>query len=252
VTPTETPAPTYPHSITALGDSITAGYDVVSFGYNWEYSWSTGNNISVNSFYQRLLAINSPVERSTLAVSGAKMVDLNGQAALVSANAEFITILIGANDICTPSVDGMTTVADFTSQFTTAMNTLTGIAPNAKIYVISIPNIYQLWDVLHNNSSARILWSLGSICPSMLANPTSTLEADVQRRATVAAHNAALNDALKNVCATYATCRFDNYAVFNTPFLSSDVSTVDYFHPAVSGQAKLANVTWMASEFYVP
>jgi len=180
------------------------------------------------------------------------MIDLNGQAAVVSADAEFVTILMGANDICTDSVEEMTSVEDFTSQFTTAMNTLTSVAPNAKIYVISIPDIYQLWEVLYNNSSARFWWSLGNICQSMLANPTSTLDADVQRRVTVAAHNVALNNTLANVCNSYTNCTFDNFAVYNTEFLANDVSTVDYFHPSVAGQAKIANVAWIASEFYVP
>jgi hypothetical protein len=34
--------------------------------------------------------------------------------------------------------------------------------------------------------------------------------------------------------------------VFNTPFVRSDVSTRDYFHPSVAGQSKLAAITWAA------
>jgi hypothetical protein len=34
---------------------------------------------------------------------------------------------------------------------------------------------------------------------------------------------------------------------YNTAFVRSDVSTIDYFHPSVSGQAKLAAVTWGAT-----
>lgn len=178
------------------------------------------------------------------------MIDLDGQAALVSADVEFVTILIGANDVCTATMTDMTPVDVFTTQFTTAMDTLTGIAPDAKIYVVSIPDIYQLWDVLHTNSTAVSRWNSFSICQSMLDNPTSTLDADVQRRATVAAHNVALNQALESVCGSYTNCSFDNYAVYNTGFLASDISTADYFHPSVAGQAKLADVAWRASEFY--
>ena len=49
---------------------------------------------------------------------------------------------------------------------------------------------------------------------------------------------------LKNVCGLYTQCRFDNHAVFNTAFTAGDVSTRDYFHPSVAGQAKLAAGTW--------
>ena len=55
-----------------------------------------------------------------------------------------------------------------------------------------------------------------------------------------------LNDLIELVV---RQCRFDNNAVFSTVFTTSDVSTRDYFHPSVAGQAKLAAVTWAASEF---
>ena len=44
-------------------------------------------------------------------------------------------------------------------------------------------------------------------------------------------------------------CRFDNNAVYNTTFTLTDISKVDYFHPSVAGQAKLAGVTYTAFGF---
>ena len=35
--------------------------------------------------------------------------------------------------------------------------------------------------------------------------------------------------------------------MFDTAFVRSDVTTRDYFHPSVSGQAKLAALTWAAT-----
>jgi hypothetical protein len=48
------------------------------------------------------------------------------------------------------------------------------------------------------------------------------------------------------LCAGYIHCHFDNNAVFNTAFVPSDVSTRDYFHPTIAGQAKLAQFTYPA------
>jgi hypothetical protein len=50
------------------------------------------------------------------------------------------------------------------------------------------------------------------------------------------------------VCTTEfaGRCRFDNLAVYNYPFAAGDVTTRDYFHPNVTGQAKLATTTWTA------
>ena len=88
------------------------------------------------------------------------------------------------------------------------------------------------------------MWAIAGICQSMLAWPFSNLPADVARRARVRQRNIDYNTQLAQVCAAYTLCRFDSNAVFNTPFVRSDVTTRDYFHPSVNGQAKLAAVTW--------
>jgi lysophospholipase L1-like esterase len=247
-------AVTYPNSITALGDSITTAYDSLALGNNFGNSWSTGTNLLVNSIYMRIFVVNPAIQgkAANLAVSGTKMVDLKGQASQVGRKAEYVTILMGANDVCTSSMSTMTSVATFRSQFDAAMQTLSKRAPKARVYVLSIPDIYNLWYILKDNSSARTAWSLFSICQSMLARPQSTLQTDVDRRAAVRQRNIDFNMQLQAVCAAYPQCSFDNNAVFNTAFVTSDVSTIDYFHPSVSGQAKLAGVAWNASTLAGP
>jgi hypothetical protein len=69
------------------------------------------------------------------------------------------------------------------------------------------------------------------------------------QRQQVLAQERADNDALAQVCQSYRQCRWDGYAVFNYAFTTSDVSSVDYFHPSATGQAHLAAVTWAASYF---
>jgi hypothetical protein len=65
----------------------------------------------------------------------------------------------------------------------------------------------------------------------------------------------AFNTALAEECAAIAeasvttACRFDDNAVYNTTFTLTDISKVDYFHPSVAGQAKLAAVTYSAFGF---
>jgi len=252
-----TTAPTHaaaiPNSMAALGDSITQAYNSRSFlASSPTYSWSTGSTSTVNSLYVRFLAQNPAIsgKNYNYSVVGAKMSGLSTQASKVTATTEYVTILIGANDVCTSSESTMTTVDTFRSQLTTAMNTLKARAPNARVYVVSIPNIYNLWYVLKGNSSARLRWALYSICQSMLKNPTSTTKTDTDRRLRVAARNVAFNTVLAEVCTAYGpNCSYDNNAVYNTSFLASDVSTLDYFHPSVAGQSKLAAAAWAASGF---
>jgi hypothetical protein len=57
----------------------------------------------------------------------------------------------------------------------------------------------------------------------------------------------AFNQILAEVCTSYSRCRWDNKAVYSYSFSASQVSSLDFFHPSLSGQAALARVTWAAS-----
>ncbi len=241
-----------PRSMASTGDSITRAYNTGWFPYidNPSASWSTGTNSTVRSHYTRLLALQPLISGRAFndAKSGAKMIDLNGQlTTAASQRVDYVTILMGGNDVCTSSESAMTSVATFRAQFTTAMNTITTKSPKTLIYVVSIPNVYQLWSVLHDNLAAQAVWWTFSVCQSMLANPTSTAQADVDRRTRVRQRVVDFNTQLAQACAAYGpNCDFDDNAVFNYPFALSQVSTWDYFHPNTTGQATLASVTYDA------
>ena len=242
----------YPNSMASTGDSITRAFETGFFPFtdNPANSWSTGTSSTVNSQYRRILAANGAISGKNFndAKTGGKMTDLNGQVtSAVSQGAEYITVLMGANDVCTSSESTMTSIATFSSQFQAAMNTASTGLPNARISITSVPNIFQLWNVLHTNSSARSTWDSFGICQSMLANSGSTAQADVDRRARVSQRNIDFNTQLAQVCAQYVHCRFDNNAAFNVSFPANAVSTIDYFHPNVSGQALLASVSYGAT-----
>ncbi len=250
-------APSLPNSMSAVGDSITRAYNTCSsaFADCPPNSWSAGTSATVNSHYSRVLASNPSISGKSFndAKSGAKMGDLNGQVSIVnSRGVDYVTILMGGNDVCTSSASTMTSVATFSVQFRTAMTTLTGGSPNTRILVSSVPDVYNLWATLKNNGSARFVWAVFGICQSMLANPLSTAQADVDRRASVRQRNIDFNTELSTVCAAFVNCLFDGNAVFNTKFTSTDVSTRDYFHPSINGQRRLACVTWGAGYWAPP
>lgn len=241
----------YPNSMASTGDSITRAFNTGANPFTDAplNSWSTGTNALVNSHYSRILNDNPPINGHSYndAVTGAVMADLNGQAgSVVSQGVQYVTILLGANDACTSAESQMTPVATYRAQFQAAISTLSSGLPDARIYVLSVPNIYNLWFILKDNSSARSIWSLFNICQSMLANPLSKDPADVARRNRVLQRVVDYNTQLAEVCANYIHCRFDNNAVFNAPFVPGDVSTRDYFHPTVAGQAKIADGSYAA------
>ena len=242
-------SPPLPNSMAAAGDSITRGFNANGSCLLRDcpqLSWSTGTDASVNSQYARLLALNPAIggHEYNLARTGAKMFDLQGQVhAAGYYKIEYVTVLMGANDLCTSSAATMTPTRTFAIQFYNALTDYFNLNPGGHVFVSSIPNIYLLWSTLHANPSAVATWNLFHICQSMLAK-TNT-EAD---RQAVVTQEGADNYALGYVCTTYfPNCRLDNLATFNVKFPASEVSTVDYFHPNPSGQAALAATTWSAS-----
>jgi lysophospholipase L1-like esterase len=242
-------AASYPKSIAATGDSITRAFNTgwLPFTDNPRASWSTGTDDRVQSHYERLIALNPAIAGHAYndARSGARMRDLQAQMlSAASQRAQYVTVLMGGNDACTDSEAQMTPVADFRTQFRAAMETLAGRQPQARVLVVSIPDVYRLWQLFKDDWLARTAWATFDICQSMLAEPTSTDADDVARRARVRARIVDYNGVLADVCADYARCRFDGNAVFNYSFSTSDVSHRDYFHPSLSGEAKLAEVTW--------
>ncbi|MCW6010490.1 SGNH/GDSL hydrolase family protein [Micromonospora sp. CPCC 205371] len=240
-----------PSSIASLGDSITRAFNSCGFYVDCpSRSFSTGTTTSVNSHYQRILAANPAIagRNHNDARSGATAADMAGQAATaVGQGVDYVTLLIGANDACASSEAGMTPVSTFRARIDSALGTLKSGLPQARVLVISIPDLKRLWEVGKGNALARGAWRLLNICQSMLANPTSTAAADNARRDRVRQRVIDYNTQLAAACAAYGpNCDFDGNAVFNYPFTLSQVSAWDYFHPNARGQAVLASVSYQA------
>jgi lysophospholipase L1-like esterase len=237
-----------PSSMASTGDSITRAFDL-----DWNHvlqddpaeSWSTGTDCAgVNSQYCRILRANSGISGHVYndAKTGANMSALDGQLKTAAGQAvQYVTVAMGANDVCTSSVSTMTPTATFQSEAQQALTDFFAADPGAHIALSSIPDIYQLWLDGQNNSSAQFAWHYYGICQSML----STSDTAAQRQAVVAQEQAD-NNALATVCAGFAGCLWDGLAVYNFKFPASDLSTVDYFHPNITGQNAAASVSWSA------
>lgn len=235
-----------PGSMAAVGDSITQAFDVCCwYGNHPANSWSTGgaSGDGISSHYERIRAANPSVVAYNDAVSGARMSDAPGQATrAVSQGAQYVTILMGANDLCTSSTTTMTSVDTFRSQFRQTLATLNSAATKPQIFVGSVPNVYHLWELFRYDLTAQTVWAVAGICQSLLSLSNTSTQRDAVRT-----RNVAFNTVLAQECAAYANCKFDGNAVYNFSFSRSQVSGLDYFHPSLSGQAALASVTWAAS-----
>jgi lysophospholipase L1-like esterase len=294
-----------PKVMAALGDSITRGYNSAGTEFTRgtcpmlrggnvfdldcpTNSWATGTNPAVNSQFQRIEAIHPegpvPVAHN-YAVSGARAatqrsIDLFSQAQRLAAeeDPDYVTIEIGANDACRPSIADQPATDTFRRQVEKSLDELVEGDPQVYIQMLSIPDINQLWAIFTSppNLDALLRWSAFGTCQALLANPLSTAQADVDRRAAFRAQVIAYNGALAEACAEFRRCIFDNDAVFNSSFTAADVATVtntaglpgldfwdsvpvidtangylgstaDYFHPSLQGQATLAEGSWNAT-----
>jgi lysophospholipase L1-like esterase len=242
--------PALPNSMASTGDSITRAFDMSIWPWCLlsdcpAYSWSTGSSTSVNSHYRRILATHPAISGHAYndAKTGANMSALDGQLLTAAGQGvQYVTVLMGANDLCTSTIAPMTPTATFQSEFKQALTDFFAKDPGARVYVSSLPDIYQLWKTLNGNSSAQFAWRNYNICQSMLS--ASNTEADRQK---VVAQELADNQALAFVCGSFANCRWDNYAGYNFKFPATDISGIDYFHPNLQGQNDIASVTWSAS-----
>ena len=112
-------APPLPASMAAIGDSITRAYDVCcAYGDHPGQSWSTGSTSydGITSHYERIRQLNSAITGHGYndAVKGAKMAAAPTQAGqAVGQGARYVTILLGANDLCTSSPSTMTSPDSF-------------------------------------------------------------------------------------------------------------------------------------------
>lgn len=246
--PTASPRLDLPSSMVALGDSITAGYgSCLTFVACTVNSWATGSGARVDSHYRRIRADNPRIagHAVNLARRGARAVDLRGQAAAaVKAKPRYVTILIGANDACTDRVEAMTDPETFRGQIDDALRVLGKGLPEAQILVVSIPDLYRLWQLGRDNPRAARVWEHG-FCRSLLANSMSTASADESRRRQVRDRVDDYDRELAAACRAFdGHCRYDGGAAHRVRFTLDEVNRLDYFHPNVAGQARLAEATF--------
>ncbi|MFH0244486.1 SGNH/GDSL hydrolase family protein [Streptomyces sp. HK10] len=232
---------TGPDSLAALGDSITRAFDACSLLDDCpEASWATGTSPEVDSLARRLGVPASATWNH--ARSGALMAELPAQARKAAARRpELVTVLIGANDACRPTVERMTPAEEFRADFAEALRTLRRASPKTQVYVAGVPDLERLWSLGRSHPVAAQVWQLG-ICPSMLDGAGTSETAAAERRAKVSARVRAYNTALAEVCERDARCRHDGGAVHGYRFTARELSSWDWFHPGPEGQRALAEI----------
>jgi len=264
-TPTATPAPApttppFPALLAAIGDSYSQAYSV-SPQYRYDhpqFSWvvGTAKDDGVLSLLERFGALGASPIVVDAATSGRKMIDAQRQAGLVVAAAKklgpgqtaYVTFELGTNDLCDFPMTGP---AEFQQQMSSALTTLrTGLPAGSRILMLAVPDFPHFHEMTQAdpNTRAALLIPRTSNCPPYLGTDARTSVASSDY------YLSKYNDILKADCDQMDVgagtppiiCTYNAGLLAESDFVASDLSTYDYFHPSLSGQAKMAEAAWRA------
>lgn len=261
-----TPAPTparLPALLGAIGDSYSQGYNVSPSFLNDrpQFSWVFGTDTThgVVSLLQRFQALGASPTVVMAAKSGTTMADAERQAELIVAATKklapgeiaYVTFELGTNDLCA-SPHPMTDPVDFGAQLQTAVGTLRAALPSgSRILMMSIPDFPHFREITQADAAAKANLAqppsdrcapyLGTNSPSSLAEAGSYLSR----------YDAILEAACGDIdshegVSGRLSCTYDAALLAETDFTLADLSTYDYFHPSLSGQARMADNAWQA------
>gem|GEM_PF-1202268 len=263
---TSTPGPTapLPALLAAIGDSYSQAYSVSpAYPYDHpQFSWviGTAKGDGVFSLLERFQALGDSPVVVDAATSGRTMADAPRQAAVVVAAAKklapgktaYVTFELGTNDLCA-SPNPMTDTVDFQVQLRTAILTLrTGLPPGSRILILAVPDFPHFHDITQADPAARtnlaLLQNSDRCAPYLGTNgPSSTDQADSYLSQYDASLKQMCDDIDANEAATgHLFCTYNASLLAESDFTIQDLSTVDYFHPSLSGQAKMAANAWRA------
>lgn len=163
---------------------------------------------------------------------------------------DYITLLIGPNDICANTVDGMTSVADYSRNIAQIIEQLLSDSPTTKLMISSLPNVEELRNVAlespvfrNKNFSCEKFWIKMKTCPTL----TGVRGAD---RVLIRERVEDYNETLRQLSEEYSQVYGDRvrYAegVYNVHFSADDLS-LDCFHPNRRGHEIISQKAWEQS-----
>lgn len=231
-------------------------------------SWATGldDQNRVISHARRLRYLNPRLKIYNAAVSGAES-DLVDSSEVYKLNKwsrktfkkeypDYVTLLIGPNDVCAKMSERMTSDSDFYNRVNDAIRKIVDGNPNSKVLISAIPNIAALRDIAKdapafNNPGMNTclkVWKKIAFCENVQLNDDRREEFEK-----VEAFNKILKDIAfeQNQRVGGDRVRLSE-SIYRYRFTPDDLA-LDCFHPNYMAQNLLADLTfeesWWAKQF---
>lgn len=231
----------------AVGDSITRGFNSGGILAHPENSWAVGRGHHEDfiSHRQRLTDLGYKVVVRDASLSGAKSGNLKRQVRKLRKmkRLDYVTFLMGANDVCSWSADHASQLALYESRIREAVDSLIEHSPDVKILMLAIPDMMNLW-ALGVNSNCQKKWNMIGFCKNLLAESVTDLE-----RKYFGERLSDANHALRRVSSDYPENIRLVQSTGEIQFELAHVSPIDCFHPSVSGQGLLSEESWQEGWF---
>ena len=231
----------YEWYIVSMGDSITAGFNTRWPGdlSNSRYNWSTGNSKRVKSHLHKLKEIIShKVKPINVAKSRSTSYQLKQQLENVkSSTIDYLTLLIGANDVCDWQEDYAESQQKFRHNVHDIIEKAIEINEQVRIVLPSIPNMYRLYQQGKDKCGGR--WDYFEACPSLLSSDRTEAERLAFRDRLISA-----NETLSELADNFSENVKYIGEIYEYEFTLEHVSRIDCFHPSIKGQNEIARITW--------
>jgi lysophospholipase L1-like esterase len=252
--------------LAAIGDSYSQAYDIspdlIHHRDNVRFSWVLGyaRGDGIFSLKERFEALGAHPVAVDAATSGRKMADAERQASVVVEAARglpvgatvYVTFELGANDLCD---EPKTDPAVFESQLRRAIAVLRdGLPAGSRILMLSVPDYSHFHAMTQDNPVTRAFFATlhpRRCAPFLGASSPTPLN---QARAILRAYDVSLVEACAEIESTDGAtgrlhCTSSLTGLAERDFTVADLSAYDYFHPAYSGQAKMAEAAWRVGDW---
>jgi len=226
-----------PYVVAALGDSISVGTNAKNLGVNLDYSWITGS--AIKSHKTKILEIVEQAEFHNFAVNGAdieNIISVQLPHVLALDNLDYLTILVGANDLCHWNVYNYDSdILRFHQVLNQGLQRVFNKFPNVTVLMLTPPNLVNLKKLKTNR--CQVVWNITNICPSLLRSQV-TVDETSKFEMMMGDLNSTLSKMPKS--SLYGDLRF-NDVLFRSSFEKKDVSGIDCFHPSALGQQRISD-----------